>query len=236
MENREKVVDRIRKLLSVTEEHGATEAEAIAAALAAQRLIADYDIGEWEFSDEMEPIDSVFSPKKRSWHLSLAVVVAENFRCRAYHQREPVPGRRRRKSYVAFLGYRRDAQAASLVYEKLASVGHRKAREWSKARVAQLESEGYLAENLLVYNTYATGFVEGVRSALEKQSHELMLVRPKEVDEEYDSLFSEDDKPISVSFEHYRDDHESRERGLQDGADAVASSRLGAADPTFLLC
>ena len=44
MSNREQIIERIKKLLSHSVENGATEAEAVAFALKAQKLIADNDV------------------------------------------------------------------------------------------------------------------------------------------------------------------------------------------------
>lgn len=43
-DEREKIVERIRKLLAMSEDRGATEAEAISAVMMAQRLMSDNDV------------------------------------------------------------------------------------------------------------------------------------------------------------------------------------------------
>lgn len=51
-DKRSEIVEKIKKLLAHSVENGATEAEAVAFALKAQRLIAENDIEQWELGDE----------------------------------------------------------------------------------------------------------------------------------------------------------------------------------------
>ena len=51
-EKRSEILEKIKKLLAHSVENGATEAEAVAFALKAQRLIAENDIEQWELGDE----------------------------------------------------------------------------------------------------------------------------------------------------------------------------------------
>ena len=86
-EKRSEIVEKIKKLLAHSVENGATEAEAVAFALKAQRLIAENDIEQWELGDEqrrevIEEESNVNLP--RSWSRWLATVVAENFRCKLF--------------------------------------------------------------------------------------------------------------------------------------------------------
>lgn len=68
-DEREKIVERIRKLLAMSEDRGATEAEAISAVMMAQRLMSDNDVEDWEIhaADE-QPIETARSePVTRRW-------------------------------------------------------------------------------------------------------------------------------------------------------------------------
>ena len=60
MANRGDVIERIKKLLALAEDEGATEAEATAAALMAQRLIAQNDVEQWSCTRQPR------SPSKRA--------------------------------------------------------------------------------------------------------------------------------------------------------------------------
>lgn len=55
--DRSKIVERIRKLLALADDKGATEAEAVAAVMMAQRLMAENDVADWELhSMDEQPI------------------------------------------------------------------------------------------------------------------------------------------------------------------------------------
>lgn len=53
---REKIIEKIKKLREHSVENGCNEAEAIQFALKAQKLIADNDVEEWELADEVKRV------------------------------------------------------------------------------------------------------------------------------------------------------------------------------------
>lgn len=212
---REKIIEKIRKLREHSVENGATEAEAIAFALKAQRLIADNDIEEWEIDGEQVGREVIElesqTTMRRAWRKILLGVVAENFRCKALlnirlrgSRREQVP---------TFVGYRADAEAAMLVYDHLLKVGDHLARKH--------EDDYYTDPD--AYENFVRGFTDGVRIELEKQSQALMLVCPKDVDDYMDGLHLKRARgPRRIGYSEA-----SREAGRQAGRDAVRSRRIG---------
>lgn len=224
--DRDKLIERIKKLLSVTENRGATENEAIAAALAAQRLIAQNDVEQWEISDDAEKIVSVTEKQRYRWQASLGVVIADNFRCRAYRILKCTPSKARRVGHICFVGYDSDANAAALVFRRLADFAQRNAASWAKTRVLELRAQGYTPDRSLVYNTFIGGFIHGVHDELEKQSQALLLVRPKAVDDAYDDIVRNFNSKYSAGFRVSGNDTESYSAGRDAGRDAVRSSRL----------
>ena len=73
MSNREQIIERIKKLLSHSVENGATEAEAVAFALKAQKLIAENDVEDWELGEEckQEVIEATTEKSySRAWRAS----------------------------------------------------------------------------------------------------------------------------------------------------------------------
>ena len=84
MADNEKIMEKIRALLEKTVENGASEAEAIEAAKAAQRLMAKYKISEVT-APEMEKIDSTEFETRKQWQTELANVLAKNLCCRCIH-------------------------------------------------------------------------------------------------------------------------------------------------------
>lgn len=218
---RDDVLKKIRKLLALSE-NNPNEHEAIAAALKAQRLIADNDVSQFELhagDDAQEIVDAVAGVpyKGQSWRVMLASAVADNFRCRAwcndYHKNGRKTGREQH-----FYGYEQDARAAGLVYERLAEVGEDLCRrECRRARAQYGTCAG-------VKNTYLLGFVRGVRAELEKQSQALMIVTPLAVRDSYEEFSAGFGKVGkfqlgAVAISRY-------DEGLRDGGDAVRAGRL----------
>ena len=212
---REKVIEKIRKLREHSVENGATEDEAIAFALKAQKLIADHGIEDWEIegeevSREVIELESR-TTMRRAWRKILLGVVAENFRCKGIltvklkgSRSEQVP---------TFVGYRADAEAAMLVYDHLLAVGDRLGRRH--------EDDCYTDPD--AYENFVRGFVYGVQLELEKQCQALMLVCPKDVDDYYNGMhLKRSRRPRRIGYSE-----SSRAAGRQAGRDAVRSRRLG---------
>lgn len=113
MSNREQIIERIKKLLSHSVENGATEAEAVAFALKAQKLIADNDVEDWELGEDCkQEVVEVMTEKSysRAWRSFLACAIADNFRCKAIQSGRYVGNSSRRKTFITFVGYECDAK------------------------------------------------------------------------------------------------------------------------------
>lgn len=232
--DREKLIERIRKLLAVTESNGATEHEAIAAALAAQKLMAESHVEEWELGEEGEPIEGVEARKTRNWQSMLAVAIADNFRCKCYIEYIRKRGCKRRSKNVVFYGYRSDAEAARLVYERLSETGNKLGKHYSTRRAQQLEIDGYEVSIAKVFDTWAAGFVRGVRDELEKQSQALMIVCPPKVNETFEQDIAATLKGHERINKRYRDDI-TRNAGRRAGRDAIRSGRMNSATTSHLI-
>lgn len=227
MENkREKIIERIKKLLAVADNRGATEHEAAAAALAAQRLIAEYDVEQWEIhSKDAEPIETIYAnDAKRRWRWQLGEVVAPAFRCR-YHQHRRYD--REQGKYVhlmAFYGYRTDAMAAAMTFNSLYKIGNRLA-----SRHARSTSE------YGTYNSYVTGFVDGIRQELEKQTEALMIIVPPKVNEQYEVDFSDlKEANTDLKLGYGYDAQMAYWQGVDDGREAVRSHRIEEPETGFV--
>lgn len=221
-DKRSEIVEKIKKLLAHSVENGATEAEAVAFALKAQRLIAENDIEQWELGDEqrrevIEEESNVNLP--RTWSRWLATIVAENFRCKFFL--DSVEQGNRIKNHAVFVGYAQDAQAARIVFERLRRVAER----------AGNASRKKYRNASLAYNSITLGFVEGVKEELEKQCQALMLKVPSDVSEYYKGLDLESmRKPPKNKVAGFL-----VEEGIEAGRDAVRSGRLGQEDASFML-
>lgn len=207
---RERIIEKIKKLREHSVENGCNEAEAIQFALKAQRLIADNDVEEWELADEVKQVTETATARTaKSWAPNLASVIADNFRCRVYQRRITD-----RKYEYVFVGWKADSEAAEIVYQNLLEVGDRLAHEY--------EDFAYTDPN--AYSNFIVGFVDGVKGELEKQSFELMIVCPSEVSDYFESL----DLGKSTRRGPRATNRDSISRGQTAGRDAVRSRRMDA--------
>lgn len=223
MANRNDIIERIKKLLALAEDDGATEAEATAAALMAQRLIAQNDVEQWELHTAAEePIESHSSAPARSrWRFRLADVVAPAFRCRYLNHRKWSSEKFEYAQHIEFYGYRTDAKAAAITFDFLYKIGCRLAR-----RAARGKAHG-------TYNAYVLGFVWGIKNELEKQTEALMIVVPPKVEESFEA-YTADFREVNdkLSFGRGGDAKKAYERGVAEGRDAVRSRRMDEAETT----
>lgn len=181
MKSRQDIIDLIKKMQSHTVENGATEGEAIAFALKAQKLIADNDItaeelGE-ELSREVEEND-IYIKGAKTWQRFLASVLAPNFRCKSVIRKAYREGRKTPAESIIFIGFWEDTEAAALVFEKLYKVGDKLGKEAACKYFTSHDA----------YRNFVYGFCKGVQKELEKQCQALALTTPSEVDEYYNGL------------------------------------------------
>lgn len=222
----EKIIERIKKLLALAK-NNINAAEATAAALKAQKLIADYDVSKadlyGEKKDEITEVENELNIKSNPWAKRLAHAIADNFRCRLYINWEGYKnfwtGRSTKTAeHIVFMGYETDALAAKVTYDKLYEVGLKLANaECRRVRERYGTASG-------VKNSFLLGYVKGIRDELEKQSVALVLVRPKAVDdyaEERTADFSQ-----SRSTVRNANVGSSYDSGRKAGRDSVRSARL----------
>lgn len=212
---RENIIEKIQSLFNITEANGNTKAEAVAAALLAQKFIAKYDIQESElFTVEDYEIAEVASdPVFRKFKYTLASVIADNYRCRYYISSVG------RKHKMIFVGRTVDATAASLIFNKLYEAVNDYAN--SESRKYRGQGRGLYGN---YYNSACLAFIDGIKSELEKQSKELMLVRPKEVDDSFEEITAGFKRQRNTSMTSFG--HVNYEAGVQAGRDAIRAGRL----------
>lgn len=212
----EKILNRIKNLLDLAN-NNPNEHEALAASLKAQELLAKYNLDVADLADESEKdkIDSVtWMPEKdynyMNWRYELAGVVARNFCCKMYL----LGGTKG----IVFYGFSKDAQIAHQVFSYLFKAGNKLAdKYYNECKKLGKPTKG-------VANDYLRGFTEGIASALDKQCTALMLVVPKEVNESFEKMTSGwGHKTTRLKGSGSQD---ARNRGIQDGKDAVAAREL----------
>lgn len=206
-----KIIDKIRKILELSKNNPSKE-EAEAAALKAQKMLADYHISMSDL-EECDPDDIAGTSTEvggtKKWRWLLAEVVANNFRCKFYSTGK----------LVTFYGHATDIEVAKDTYEYLFKIAHKGAR---KERDAVHRIYGTSAG---VYNGYCIGFVNGVKSALAKQCTALMLVTPKDVEESYaDMSKSFTTRRNSISARGHRNNIESAKKaGFEAGKNTMGT-------------
>ena len=220
MSNREQIIERIKKLLSHSVENGATEAEAVAFALKAQKLIAENDVEDWELGEECKQ-EVIEATTEKSYSRAWRGFLAENFRCKAIQRQRFTETSSRRKTFITFIGYECDAKAALMVFEHLYAVGNKLGKEH--------ENRYYTDKD--AYENFVRGFTQGVEDELAKQCQALMLVCPKDVDDYYNNMSLKQPRRQRAIFgsEH------SREAGRAAGRDAVRSRRVEGGKPAYQL-
>lgn len=222
MNDRDKIVEKIKKLLALAD-NNSSEAEAIAAALKAQKLIADYNIDQSELYDVSTREVVELETEKYShkyWRKHLAKVIADNFRCKHYFKTtKDLEDGFKSKFIDVFVGYDCDAQAAKLVYHKLVEVGEARCKD------AKREAKALYGTCEGVTTTFLFGFVDGVSRELEKQCVALMLVTPKDVLDHMENSHK-DLRTERADFSSYNIYVNCTEDGVQAGRDAVRAGRM----------
>lgn len=171
---RDKILEKIEKLLNTT---GRTPEEAATAVAMAQRLMAKYAI---EASDLYQQTNEIkwFRVEKNTKSFSnrllrIASAVAQHYRCRTAVS----------KYDLWLFGYEKDCQAAHYVIQYLwrtfDSILAKHSKTWKTDR----------ATNYRMNNQFLLGFCQGVHEALKQNEEQYALVLyanvPAEVDDEY---------------------------------------------------
>lgn len=214
MTDMNKIVDKIQKLLALAG-NNPSEEEAQAAALMAQQLIAKYNVdlnnlsGEEQIQYKLMKATHSNNEGYRSW---LAVVIADNFRCKPILL-GPI---------IHFFGREGDVDACVEVFNYLYKVSHNKGLKLEReARKAGKNTHG-------VANTYWKGFIAGLKESLDKQCKALMIVTPQDVKDKFQERFSHAKKSNRFGSRDTGFDRTAYEAGYSDGKSAMDKRSLPA--------
>ena len=216
---REEYIEKIRGLLAIANDSRADANEAIAAAAMAQKLMAKYDIDMEsvetsdepelkEIGEEMVDISDV-SHVSTSWKSRLAVIIANNFRCKVYFI-----GTKK----IIFYGHATDARVASNVFSFLFATGTKLGiKECRKASKEGKPTRG-------VATTYLVGFCKGIEDVLNEQCKALMIITSPEVEEGW----KEKSKTMGKKTTKLKcsNDKSYYEQGRVDGRLAMSSRQI----------
>lgn len=203
-----KIMDKIQKLLAVTQDNGASENEAIIAATKAQNLMKQYDLDYASLrGNKKEEILNVEYMTNVSchWQYQLAFEVAHAYCC---HSMYSVCGRC--GSIIKFRGYKSDVIIARRMYAYLHETALRLGRKYDR------EHKGYGKSKLTMY---CKGFVMGVSAALQENCRKLALVMPKEVESEWQE-YSKNMGTVRRERQNYID-RAAVMNGMSDGKQAI---------------
>lgn len=207
----EKVIKRINKLLELGDlSKNNSEAEAISASMKAQQLLAKYNLDIVDITGEGDrnkgEIQQVVCDTTRGkiWQEQLALVIANSYRCKTF-----LLG----KDKIVFYGYEADILIARRVFVYLFNVGDKLAKQ-----VVREHKEEYGVKDG-VYNSFCRGFLQGVKSELEKNCKALALVVSEDVETSYAVMMgnakTKKNKPVSNL------DRDTYEKGRIEGKRAL---------------
>ncbi len=210
------IMEKIEKLLKITEENGATEGEVVMASLKAQRLMAKYHIDNLDAEKKDEPIMRAIynTPQGSLWKGLLGDVVARNYRCELLITSD--------YKSICFMGYRDDCTIARRIFKFLFDF----ACESSKKYCADNDIKGNTTS---IRNTFCSAFVKGVASELDAQCTALALTVPQRVSTELTNIIDYNRKN-KISFSNHNmsvsNDYGARKAGYNEGRNAVRGQRL----------
>lgn len=199
------LVERIRKLLSLAESDN--ENEATQAMAKAQELMAKHNIElkevENKMSEVIEKATGEYTMKK--WVFTLASVIAENFRCECFFR-----GWRTRKT--VFIGFEEDVEIASLLYNATVNFIEKSSnKQYRKFKKLGMNTQG-------VKQSYAMGFIKGLNRKFEEQKSQnqewgLVLKTPKDVKESFNKKKFDGEINLGVTISNI----DAMVNGIEDG-------------------
>lgn len=200
MADKKKILEKIQKLLRLSE-NNPSEEEAKSAALKAQKLMNEYHI---EVGKDFETrnkegiyIIDTYIGEGRKWKIPLANIISNSFRCKCALST---------LEYVSFMGYDIDVKVATETFKTLVSIAEKLMEE-----LTETQREPYIL-----------GFLEGIRWALAHGCTDLMVITPEKVQQAFDQLFPDDNQEEELDFEN----GEIYEKGRRDGKASVEEKRI----------
>lgn len=216
MDEREKLINKVKKILALSD-NNPSEEEAKAAALKAQRLMADYHLtlDDVDKAEQEYICEAYIMIKDVMYGSALASVISKGFCCKSYM------AERGGNDIVVFYGHKTDAEIASETYKYLYLYGQRKANEYYN-KATEIEK----LDNIQL--AFKIGFLKGVDEALTKQGTALMIVVPENVTTGFelmivDSNTTSKNKMETKTMQGGRD---ASEEGRKVGKAAVESKRI----------
>ncbi|MGX7107078.1 DUF2786 domain-containing protein [Hutsoniella sourekii] len=187
MDANEKILMKIRNLLSLAEDGGGDE-ESQTALLMAQKLMLKYKISQDQVSQDgsNEIVIRSLSVYKRIfwWEKILVRIIAENFRVMFYIQSNRLPHQKSVQRKLVLMGYQEDVDLAYEVFHLASESMKYYASHFIKAHQEDQATDSQLRKS------YYQGFMDGLdhkfdqqrkEMAQENEQYALMIKTPQEV-------------------------------------------------------
>lgn len=219
----EKMLNKISNLLDLAN-NNPNEHEAAAASVKAQELMAKYHIQLADLPDGERPNEeiktscSITKGNYLKWRIFLAQVIADNFCCKTY-QSQAHDENLNWCQCIMFYGHESDTKIAARTFDYLFKLGNKFADRYYNT----YKKEGRPTRGIANY--YLMGFVRGIKTVLEKQSTELMIVTPKDVEESFEDM-TQSWKKSSISLSVNKSDERAYKEGQRDGKAAIEQTAL----------
>lgn len=202
------IANKIQHLLNKTVENGATEAEAQAALLMAQKLMAKYNIeleqqtSSKDFKCSLEETKVKPNPRNNS----LGNIIANSFAVKGI-----IYGGK-----WAFFGREANAKAAA---EALKFI-HRTMEAGIRRVCAEHGLKSSERGAAFYYNAYALGFINGLKEAMAAQTKALCVVVPEDVNNKFNEKFPKLNQYRGKGMQ-YHHDQDAYAQGQRDGRSAM---------------
>lgn len=211
---RENALEVIQKLFNLGDKNrNDSDQEAELAILKAQKLMAKYDISIEEVKEEKEP-EYAMEECEHKWNygyrVPLAQILAKNFRCHLFE----------RGKNIVFMGHKMDAaickQTFEFAYKYIMKQGN---REYNRRYEMGYTTRG-------VFNSYAQGFLLGLKKSLDEQCVALAIITPPDVTAKFKEM-TEGWKEKSTRMGEATD-AETFRKGVKDGERFLQKDKLHA--------
>lgn len=212
------VIAKIEKLLALAG-NNPSEAEAQAAMLKAQKLMAEHNLDMTQFQDKPQEKKEAITEYFRGYHntnwaISLARVICDNFRCNLL--RAPGYG-------LVFIGLKEDVAICKAVFSFAAQVLDKNmAKLRRQYRKQNLPTDG-------ISGDYAAGFIAGLRDKykeqVEKNNWGLILVKDALVEQKTKDITNPRGKPHSGKKLNRSGDTGLYSKGYHDGKNLGADQK-----------
>jgi len=212
-----KVIEKIKKCLTLAADNAATPEEAVQAALMAQKLMLKNNVTICEVQQAEEEKEEIKINYEvvgagKAWKYSLATIIADNFRCKTFSFGS---------NTIAFYGNETDSVACKEVFKFLFYYGDKKATSISCQYKATCgTSKG-------VYSSFTLGYLWGIKDKLDTQSKALMIIIPKEVEKSFED-FMQDVKKKKTNKDPFKNGINLKEykNGYKYGQQAMGRREL----------